>query len=141
MGGAPLAVAIAAWRAARGGRPANRLSQQVAASLPLRRGPSGPTAAQQAAGFATERLFTTDPEARPVVPGVTVERVEFAPNAWGTPRPAPRAAPGAAAAADLAEDLARLAELHAAGDLTDDEFAAAKRERLEASGPSAEPPA
>ena len=31
---------------------------------------------------------------------------------------------------DVVDDLARLAELHEAGDLTDDEFAAAKLERL-----------
>jgi hypothetical protein len=34
IGGAPLAVAILAWREARAGRPGNRLSQQVATSLP-----------------------------------------------------------------------------------------------------------
>jgi hypothetical protein len=137
MGGAPLAVAIAAWRAARAGRPANRLSRGVASSFSIRRGSSGLTPAQQAAGFATEPSLATDPEARPVRAQTAEQRVEYAPNAWGPPRQAPPASAGSSpppgdddGARDLAEDLARLAELHAAGDLTDDEYAQAKRERL-----------
>ena len=57
-------------------------------------------------------------------------------SGWGAPRPAP--APDAEAARprpDLVDDLARLAELHEAGELTDDEFAAAKRDRLGADAP------
>lgn len=136
MGGAPLAIAIAAWRAARVGREPNRLSRRVAAGIPLGQG-AGLTPAQMAAGFATEPSLATDPEARPVRTEISAERVESAPNAWGTPRPAPPTSAAASpsrgdddGALDLAEDLARLAELHATGDLTDDEYAQAKRERL-----------
>jgi hypothetical protein len=112
IGGAPLAVAILAWREARAGRPGNRLSQQVAASVP-----------SKAVVFAL-RPSTSGP-AEPA-------RVEFAPGSWGAPRRAPSGGAGDASAAptDLVDDLTRLAELHEAGDLTDEEFAAAKLERL-----------
>ena len=88
MGGAPLAVGIAAWRETRAGRSGNRLSQQVRT-------------------------------------GIRGSSTVFDPR----PAPSPRGA-SAADGSDLVEDLSRLAELHEAGDLTDAEFAAAKRERL-----------
>ena len=108
LGGAPLAVGLLAWREARAGRPGNRLTRQVATSIPSKAvvfgaGPSG---------------------------------------SWGTTRPMPAASGAApigtgssAQARELVDDLTQLAELHEAGDLTDEEFAAAKRERL-----GAEPP-
>jgi hypothetical protein len=112
IGGAPLAVAILAWREARAGRPGNRLSQQVAASVP-----------SKAVVFALRP--STSRSAEPA-------RVEFAPGSWGAPRPTPSGGAGDASAVptDLVDDLTRLAELHEAGDLTDEEFAAAKLERL-----------
>jgi hypothetical protein len=117
IGGAPLAVGLLAWREARAGRPGNRLTRQVATSVPSK-------AIVLGSGFSARR---------PAEPA----RVEFAPGAWGAPRPAASAAgnsPGdddaAAAPSDLVDDLTRLAELHEAGDLTDDEFATAKRDRL-----------
>ena len=119
IGAAPVAIGVLAWREARAGRPGNRLSQQVATSLPSR--PSRPVVFRASAS-------------RPA--GGGEERVEFAPGQWGVPRPAadgsPAAAPEApmAPATDLVDDLARLAELHEAGDLTDEEFSAAKLERL-----------
>ncbi|HET7472577.1 MAG TPA: hypothetical protein VFJ71_05595 [Candidatus Limnocylindrales bacterium] len=67
MGGGPLAIAIAAWREARAGRPGNRLSRQMASGMPLRRPPSGPTSAQMATGLATTPTIATDPEARRLV--------------------------------------------------------------------------
>ena len=67
MGGGPLAIAIAAWREARAGRPGNRLSRQVASGMPLRRAPSGPTSGQTATGLATTPTIATDPEARRLV--------------------------------------------------------------------------
>jgi hypothetical protein len=129
IGGAPLAVGLLAWREARAGRPGNRLSRQVVTSVPSR-----PLV------FGTPAAATRSRE-----PG----RVEFAPDSWGAPRPgssagigaaSPRAAsPGhddpTAAPSDLVDDLTRLAELHEAGDLTDEEFATAKRDRLEAEHP------
>jgi hypothetical protein len=116
IGGAPLAFGVWAWREARAGRPGNRLSRQVATSVPSRAIVFGAGA----------------PASRPAEPA----RVEFAPGAWGAPRPAASTAvEGARAATDLVDDLTRLAELHEAGDLTDEEFAEAKRDRL-----AAEPP-
>jgi hypothetical protein len=129
MGGAPLALGLLAWREARAGRPGNRLSRQVAASVPSR-----PLV------FGTQSAPTRPRDA---------DRVEFAPDSWGAPRPASSAGIGAAtigaattdrddpsAPSDLVDDLTRLAELHAAGDLTDEEFATAKRDRLAAETPS-----
>jgi putative oligomerization/nucleic acid binding protein len=163
MGGAPLAVGIAAWRQARAGRPGNRLSRQVTTGIRIPGSSPYPSddvrAAQKAAGLgrlATDlEALATDAEARPVGD----VRVEYAPNAWGAPRPA--AAPSAAVAASsdpataeggpadqtparsadpagslLVHDLARLAELHESGALTDAEFAEAKRDRLAAEGES-----
>ncbi|HEX2755854.1 MAG TPA: SHOCT domain-containing protein [Candidatus Limnocylindrales bacterium] len=109
MGGAPLAVGILAWREARAGRPVNRLSNQVAASIPDR-----PIV------FGTR--FTAP---RPPEPA----RVEFAPGSWGATRPTPSVEPPTEPS-DLVDDLTRLAELHEAGDLSDEEFATAKRDRL-----------
>jgi hypothetical protein len=154
MGGAPLAVGIAAWRQARAGRPGNRLSRQVTTGM--RMPGTSPVAgdvdaARKAAGLSRLagdlEALATDAEARPV----GELRVEYAPNAWGAPRPSvgPTAAPagspptgppagsaGSRAAEDtspgslLVHDLERLAELHDSGALTDDEFAEAKRDRL-----------
>jgi putative oligomerization/nucleic acid binding protein len=90
MGGAPVAVGVLAWRETRAGRPGNRLSQQVATSIP----------------------------SRPVTFDVRPMRMSHA----RPPSPSP--------APDLVDGLARLAELHEAGDLTDDEFATAKRDLL-----------
>jgi hypothetical protein len=122
IGGAPLAVGLLAWREARAGRPGNRLTREVATGVPSK-------AIVLGSGFSARR---------PAAPA----RVEFAPGAWGAPRPAASAAvnsPGdddaAAAPSDLGDDLTRLAELHEAGDLTDDEFATAKRDRLAAEQP------
>ena len=115
IGGAPLAVGLAAWREARAGRPGNRLSQQVVTSARSRPIIFGTAAAAMS------------PSARP---RGEPARVEFAPDSWGAPRPASTAEGGGDADPDLVDDLARLAELHAAGDLTDDEFSAAKRDRL-----------
>jgi hypothetical protein len=59
-------------------------------------------------------------------------RIEFAPNSWGDARPAagtpvPTAAnPAADIDEVLVSQLERLGALHAAGSLTDEEFAAAK---------------
>jgi hypothetical protein len=123
IGGAPLAIGLLAWREARAGRPGNRLTRQVATSVPTK-------AVIFEAGPSSNR------HSEPA-------RVEFAPGAWGAPRPAPTAMGAAhgvdhvaAAESDLVDDLTRLAELHEAGDLTDEEFAIAKRERLAADPPS-----
>ena len=126
IGGAPLAVGLLAWREARAGRPGNRLSRQLATSVPSRplvfgtpSKPSSPTRPREA------------------------DRVEFAPGSWGAPRVS-SAAVGArttagptdpSAPSDLVDELTRLAELHEAGDLTDEEFATAKRDRFEAEHP------
>ena len=110
IGGAPLAVGLLAWREARAGRPGNRLSQQVATTMPSRPVVFG---ARLAAGRASEAA-----------------RVEFAPGSLGAPRPAAGQERASPEASDLVDDLTSLAELHEAGDLTDDEFGAAKRERL-----------
>ena len=129
IGGAPLAVGLLAWREARAGRPGNRLSRQVVTSVPSR-----PLV------FGTPAAAARPREA---------DRVEFAPGSWGVPRPGSSAGIGApstgaasagnddpsAAPSDLVDDLTRLAELHDAGDLTDEEFATAKRDRLEAEHP------
>ena len=102
LGGAPLAVGVLAWREARAGRPGNRLTRQVATAVPSR-------AVIFGAGNG---------------------------GSWAAPRATPATTSGArrdqspAEPADLVDDLTRLAELHEAGDLTDEEFAAAKRERL-----------
>jgi hypothetical protein len=104
MGGAPLAIGLAAWREARAGRPGNRLSQQVTTSVR-----SAPTIVWPRAS-----------------------------SAFGGTRPSPaspadskRAAePAAESDTGLVDDLERLSQMHAAGDLTDAEFAAAKLERL-----------
>jgi hypothetical protein len=118
MGGAPLAVGAAAWRAARAGRSGNRLSQVA-------------TGMRSPLGFG-RRSSATSPRGE--------GRLEFAPESWGTRPVDPSARPVASASpsfepsegppTDIVDDLARLARLHAAGDLTDDEFAAAKLERL-----------
>ena len=114
MGGAPLAIGLLAWRESRAGRPGNRLSRQVATSIPSRPVVFGtrPAPSRSAAGGP----------------------VEFGPAAWGAPRPrsSGAAVDSGGAPLDLADDLSRLAELHDAGDLTDEEFAAAKRDRLAA---------
>ena len=150
MGGAPLAVGIAAWRQARAGRPGNRLSRQVTTGI--RMAGSSPyaaddvEAARKAAGLGRLagdlEALATDAQARPV----GELRVEYAPNAWGSPRPTPAPStppPAGAHPADdgstpslLVSDLARLAELHDTGALTDEEFDEAKRDRLAAEGES-----
>jgi hypothetical protein len=153
MGGAPLAVGIAAWRQARAGRPGNRLSRQVATGI--RMPGSSPfaaddaEAARKAAGLGRLagdlEALVTDAEARPV----GELRVEDPPNAWSRPRPAaalpatppapttgPRATDQAPVESLLANDLGRLAELHDRGALTDEEFAEAKRDRLATEGRS-----
>jgi hypothetical protein len=70
MGGAPLGIAIAAWREARAGRTGNRLSRQVAGGIPLRRAATADArTSQTASGVATSPTPTaipTDPEARPI---------------------------------------------------------------------------
>jgi hypothetical protein len=113
MGGIPLAIGLAGWGAVRSG--------------------------------ATGRLAT---RARSVAAN-NVMRIEFAPNSWGVARPAGAVAPtpsdpGPEAPppeADIDEvlvsQLERLGALHAAGSLSDEEFAAAKarilaNERLDA---------
>jgi hypothetical protein len=118
IGGAPLAIGLLAWREARAGRPGNRLTRQMATSVPTK-------AVIFGAGSSASR------RAEPT-------RVEFAPGAWGAPRPAPSTLGDKPSdePSDLVDDLTRLAELHEAGDLTDDEFATAKRERLAAEPPS-----
>jgi len=97
MGGIPLVVGLAGWRAARSTIPSrvvSRLREAAAARAP--------------------------------------DRVEFAPNAWGAPRPAATETAGAAPRSEsdvdevLISQLERLTALHAAGGLTDDEFAVAK---------------
>ena len=111
MGGVPLVVGLAAWREARSGRSGNRLSQRLATRVP-----------------APTIIFGT-PAARPVPPAsapVTPDRVEFAPNSWGAPRPSSTSEGAIEEPSDLVDDLSRLAELHDAGDLTDEEFGAAK---------------
>lgn len=115
MGGAPLAVGVAAWRQARRGAPGNRLSQRVATSV------RAPTII-----FGTPAATPASMPAR-----ATPSRVEFAPNSWGAPRPATSAEGGPSAESDLVDDLTRLARLHETGALTDDEFRAAKRELLD----------
>jgi hypothetical protein len=114
MGAGPVVVAIAGWRGARAGRTGNRLVQQ------LRSGMRGST-----------NVFDPRPAARPTAPPGDEARIEFAPNAFGARRPAPTTeSSDPRGAADLVDDLSRLAELHGSGDLTDAEFAAAKRQRL-----------
>jgi hypothetical protein len=112
MGGIPLAIGLAGWRVARSGsvgRIATRV-RDVAAS--------------------------------------NVTRIEFAPNSWGAARPvtepgpvAPPHDPEPGPEPDIDEvlvsQLERLSSLHAAGALSDEEFAAAKarilaNERLDA---------
>jgi hypothetical protein len=122
MGGAPLVVGLAAWREVRAGRSGNRLSQSVATS---------PIAFARRAGRPApgpSPAMAPDPAATPI------ERVEFTRHAWSAPQPLARTELAGAAAAtdDLVADLTRLADLHAAGDLTDAEFVAAKRELLDA---------
>jgi hypothetical protein len=110
IGGAPLAIGLLAWREARAGRPGNRLTRQVATSVPSR---------------------------TVIFGGGTA-------GSWSVPRPAPPTAgrvpigndASAEPSSDLVDDLARLAKLHEAGELTDEEFATAKRERLAAEPPS-----
>jgi hypothetical protein len=119
MGITPIVVAIAAWREARAGRPGNRMSQQVVNRLaPIRRSPATSEPAPWVA-------IPTDPAAR------RVEDVTFAASDAGSTRPAATAGEDAASGDDLAEDLALLARLHATGDLSDDEFARAKADRLD----------
>ena len=150
MGGAPLAVAIAAWRQARAGRPGNRLSRQVVTGIRIPGSSSSAVddvdAARKAAGLGRLagdlEALATDAEARPV----GELRIEVAQSAWDGARPpealpAAGPAPGsgspveeASAGSPLANDLERLAELHADGALTDAEFAEAKRDRLAAEG-------
>ena len=128
IGAAPVAIGILAWREAHAGRPGNRLSRQVATSIA-----SSPVVF----GTRLSQANRAEDEAR----------VEFAPGQWGAPRvrapsggagtptewpPAEQSPPPAA---DLVDDLSRLAELHEAGDLTDEEFSAAKLERLTEPGP------
>jgi hypothetical protein len=109
IGGAPLAIGLLAWREARAGRPGNRLTRQVATSVPTKVVIFGGASA----------------------------------GSWSVPRP-PHATVGrapigdepASGPSDLVDDLTRLAELHEAGDLSDEEFATAKRERFPAEPPS-----
>jgi hypothetical protein len=119
MGGAPLVVGLAAWRAARSGRPGNRLSQQVERTVRSRPIIFGPAVA-------------TPSVLHPRAPG---------PESASAPDPAaadPAGDPAAVASddqsSDLVDDLSRLADLHDAGDLTDAEFAAAKESLLDESG-------
>lgn len=136
MGAAPLVLGVAAIREARAGRPGNRLSRQIAAGgwLPTRNGREG----RDVNGEAVDRA--PDPSARPI------EGVDFAPAArsgWAVPAATPAANAGPVATIpldpargiDVVDDLTRLAALHASGELSDEEFAAAKRERLADSGP------
>ena len=116
IGGAPMAVGLLAWREARAGRPGNRLTQQVATSLPTR-----PVV------FAARLAASRTPKAA---------RPAFVPGSWPAPRPAAGRERASPEASDLIEDLGRLAELHAAGDLTDEEFAAAKGDRLATERPT-----
>ncbi len=101
LGGAPLAVAILAWRETRAGRPGNRLTSQVAASIPDR------------------------PAVFGVRPRHAITRVD-------TTNSAPPKRDGASdtETLDLVDDPSRLAALHGSGNLTDEEFAATKLERL-----------
>jgi hypothetical protein len=116
MGGVPLAVGLAAWREARAGRPGNRLSRQVVTSAR-----SAPIVFGPAAAAATAPFPAAAPAAAP------------APGATAAPASEPQATTSGGAGdadPDLVGDLTRLAELRAAGDLSDAEFAAAKRARL-----------
>jgi hypothetical protein len=105
IGGAPLAVGILAWREARAGRPGNRLTRQVATSVP-----------SKAVVFALRPA-----RSGPAEPA----RVEFAPGTWGSPRSAPGHGAGSStvdgeasdAPSDLADDVTRPAERHEAADL------------------------
>jgi len=115
MGITPIVVAVLAWREARAGRPGNRMSQQVVNRLaPSRRSPA-----------------TSDPEPWVEIPpdpaARRVEDVTFAGSRSGSGS----TTSSAAGSDDLAEDLALLARLHATGDLSDDEFARAKADRLD----------
>ena len=126
MGGAPLAVGILAWREARAGRPGNRLSSQVAASIPDRPIVFGARPAAGRPGNAVTRIDTRTATTDPETPG----RVEVANDAWGSPRPATAAARPGDDGREPVDDPTRRAELHEAGDRTDGQVAAAKLERL-----------
>jgi Short C-terminal domain len=58
-------------------------------------------------------------------------RRQSAPPAQASPPAPPAATPAATSEDDLVEELTRLAQLHASGALTDEEFAAAKQRVLE----------
>ena len=118
MGGAPLAIGLAAWRAARGGGTANRVSLRMLGGLSMT--PRG-LAGQAATGSESGTIAVpTDPAARRV-DDRSFTSTEFAPTHATALR---------RAGDELVDDLAELARLHADGSLTDDEFSAAKRERL-----------
>jgi hypothetical protein len=114
IGAAPVAVGLAAWRQARAGRTGNRLSQQVVTSVrsqPIIFGRPAAAPSAHAGGGPTR--------------GPIAEAAS-----WVGPRSAATSEGGGDADPDLVDDLGRLARMHAAGDLTDEEFSAAKLERL-----------
>ncbi len=125
MGIAPVVVAVAAWREARAGRPVNRVSQPILNRLAPPRRP--PVEAEPEPAI----VIPTDPAAR------HVDEAMFASSAFAPTRSTAGAtgvggtpAGDVASSNDLAEDLETLARLHATGDLSDDEFARAKADRL-----------
>jgi hypothetical protein len=122
MGAAPLVIAIAAWREARAGRPGNRVSSPVINRLSWQAsGLGSSSAARKAAGLPA------DPSARRV-DDTTYASNAFAPS-WSR-SPGPGAPAASERSPDLVDDLQALARLHDAGDLTDDEYARAKADRL-----------
>jgi hypothetical protein len=78
-------------------------------------------------GNRLSQQIATTVLSRPIIYGPAATS---APDSWRAPRQATAAA---GEPPDLVDDLSRLAELHEAGDLTDEEFAAAK-DRLLANG-------
>jgi hypothetical protein len=122
MGAAPVVIAIAAWREARAGRPGNRVSSPVINRLSWQPAGSGSSAAG-----ASNAGLPTDPGARPV-DDTTFASNAFAPSWSATVRPATEPAPGGSS--DLVDDLETLVRLHDQGELTDDEYARAKADRL-----------
>jgi len=114
IGAAPVVVAIWGWREARhggAGRSA-QLTNRLAA---------GTTWPGREAAASTAVVFPTDPAARPTEPSYTSSA--FAP----AHRNVGLVSEGDA---DLVGDLESLARLHDAGDLDDEEYSRAKRDRL-----------
>jgi hypothetical protein len=117
IGAAPVVVAVWGWREARHGgegrstRLANRLTTAAT-----------PWPPRDAAG-AQAIVFPTDPAARPTETAWT--STAFAPTHGSAGSAIP-------AGATLVDDLESLARLHDAGDLDDEEYARAKRDRLAA---------